>query len=166
MADINNNLNSDSVIVKDDELLYKKTQAVPKPVERQDVDTEGKFLKDFAEAGIKGQVDMSNLNSFTHASQSRNQVYDILDSMCEDSTIAAILETYAEDATEYNDKGDIIWCESDDSAVAQFITYLLKTMHNIINTKAAIAIKTFFIIFSPCYKVYKSIYLLMQIVWK
>ena len=108
MADINNNLNSDSVIVKDDELLYKKTQAVPKPVERQDVDTEGKFLKDFAEAGIKGQVDMSNLNSFTHASQSRNQVYDILDSMCEDSTIAAILETYAEDATEYNDKGDII----------------------------------------------------------
>lgn len=128
MADINNNLNSDNFIVNDDELLNKKTNAIPKPTERKDIDTEKQFIHDLATAGVKGQVDMSTLNSFTHVSQSRNQVYDLIDSMAEDSTIAAILETYAEDATEYNDKGDIIWCESEDGSVAQFITYLLQTM--------------------------------------
>jgi hypothetical protein len=51
---------------------------------------------------------MTALNSFSNAAQNREQLYSIIDMMCEDSTIAAILETYSEDATEYNEQGDIV----------------------------------------------------------
>jgi hypothetical protein len=53
----------------------------------------------------------------------------MLDTLCQDSTISAVLETYAEDATEYNDEGKIVWCESSDANVAKYITFLLDTMN-------------------------------------
>jgi hypothetical protein len=37
--------------------------------------------------------------------------------MCEDSKISAVLETYAEDATDYNDEGRIVWCEASNPAI-------------------------------------------------
>ena len=51
---------------------------------------------------------MNKLNQFTQVSTRRDQIYNLIDQMAEDPTIAAILETYAEDATEYNDKGQIV----------------------------------------------------------
>ena len=53
----------------------------------------------------------------------------MLDTMCQDSTISAVLETYAEDATEYNDQGQIVWVESSDPNVQKYVTYLLDTMN-------------------------------------
>lgn len=127
MADLNNNKNYDNVIVNDDTLLGKKIKSVPKPAEQRAIDN-GQLIKDIATAAIEGKADISTINSFTHVSQSRNQIYDAIDAMAEDSIIAAILETYAEDATETNEKGDIIWAESDDAQTAKFVTYLLQTM--------------------------------------
>ena len=49
--------------------------------------------------------------------------------MCEDSRIASALEIYAQDGTEYNDSGKIIWCESADTAINNYVTYLLETMN-------------------------------------
>jgi hypothetical protein len=43
------------------------------------------------------------LDGFTSASQNRDSIYSLLDTMCEDAVTAAVVETYAEDATEYND---------------------------------------------------------------
>ena len=100
--------NKDDVFAQDSELINKKTKAVPVPAERKDVDVDGEFLKTIAEAGINSKLDLTSINSFTTAAQTRDQIYDLLDGMCEDSTVAAILETYAEDATEYNENGDII----------------------------------------------------------
>ena len=75
------------------------------------------------------QFDVTALNSFTQVSRSRNDIYDTLDYMAEDSTLAAVLETYAEDATETNDQGNIVWAESADSDVLKFITYLLNALN-------------------------------------
>lgn len=120
--------NEENAIVQNDELINKKTKSVPRPEERRDVDTDGSWLNNITDAAINSKLDMSTLNSFSQTSQSREQMYSLLDTMCEDSTIAAILETYAEDATEYNDNGNIVWAEADDSNVGKYITYLLDTM--------------------------------------
>ena len=100
--------NEENAIVQDDQLLNKKTKSIPKPEERRDVDTDGSWLTNITDAAINSKLDLSTLNSFSQTSQSREQMYSLLDTMCEDSTIAAILETYAEDATEYNDSGKIV----------------------------------------------------------
>lgn len=120
--------NEENVYVTDDTVLNQKTKSIPTPKERTDTDTEGEFIKNIAQAAISSRLDMSSINEFSTVSQTRDQIYDLLDGMCEDSTIAAILETYAEDATEYNESGDIVWAESDDSNVAKFVKYLLDTM--------------------------------------
>ena len=120
--------NEDSVYIQDDQSLRKKTKAVPAPEQRKDVDTEGKFFDNIVSAAINKQLDISAIDKFSNISQNRDQVYNLLDGMCQDSTIAAILETYAEDATEYNENGDIIWVESDDADVAKLVTYYLDTM--------------------------------------
>ena len=129
MSDINNNLrNEESAFVNDEKLLNKKIKAIPVPEQRKDIDVEGKFLDSVASAAINSSLDLSSLNSFNTAAQTRDQVYDLIDQMCEDPIVAAVLETYSEDATEYNDNGDIIWAESDNSDIQKFVTYLLTTM--------------------------------------
>lgn len=122
------NTQETSPIVQDDELLRKKTKSVPKPKQRKDIDTEGKFFDNIIGAGTSSQLDITAINSFSQVSQNRDELYNLIDSMCEDSTVAAILETYAEDATEYNENGDIIWATSDDANIGKYITYLLNTM--------------------------------------
>jgi hypothetical protein len=49
--------------------------------------------------------------------------------MSEDPTISAALEIYAEDSTETNDEGRVVWCESDDAEIVKFVTFLLDTMN-------------------------------------
>lgn len=117
-----------SPIVKDKELLRKKIKPVPTPTQRKDVDTNKDFINNLISAGISNQIDASSLTTFTTASQSRDDYYSMIDSMSSDPTIASALETYAEDATEYNEKGDIIWATSDKAEVATYINYLLSTL--------------------------------------
>ncbi|MBO7697212.1 MAG: hypothetical protein J6Y28_04290 [Acholeplasmatales bacterium] len=49
--------------------------------------------------------------------------------MSEDPTISAALEIYAEDTTEANEFGRIVWCESENPDIVKFVTYLLDTMN-------------------------------------
>ena len=53
----------------------------------------------------------------------------MIDAMCEDGIISAIVETYAEDATERNDAGNIVWVESPDPDVAKCVEYFLDTLN-------------------------------------
>ena len=48
--------------------------------------------------------------------------------MAQDSIISAVLETYAEDATDYNDNMNIVWAESTDPEIASYITFLLDSL--------------------------------------
>lgn len=60
----------------------------------------------------------SQLNDFRAIAEDRNSQYDAYDDMATDSTIAAALEIYADDATALDEKGRIIWVESDDQLIA------------------------------------------------
>ena len=53
----------------------------------------------------------------------------MIDSMAQDDVIAAVLETYAEDAVQTNDKGQVVWVESDDSNVLDYTSWLLNTLN-------------------------------------
>ena len=127
----NNNLNSEenSAFINDENQYGKKIKPIPKQKPEIGVDTTNNFFDNIINAGLQSKLDISEIQSFTQASQSRNLIYALLDTMCEDPTIAAVLETYAEDATEYNDQGQIVWCESSDSDVASYVNYLLDTMN-------------------------------------
>jgi hypothetical protein len=49
--------------------------------------------------------------------------------MAQDSSVAAILRTYAEDVCEPADNGHVIWCEANDTNISRFINYILNTMN-------------------------------------
>lgn len=100
----------ETAIVKDSDALHKKTVTIPAPQQNIGIDLSKSILDNIIGQGTSGtgNLDLSTLNSFTGMASSREQVYQLLDTMSEDSIISAILETYAEDATEYNDEGQII----------------------------------------------------------
>lgn len=118
----------DTAIVKDSPALNKVTKPVPAATPDIGINTDNSIADIIAAAGLTDKVDIGVINSFLQISQRRDELYKLFDTMGEDSTVAAIIETYAEDATEYNDKGQIIWCESSDSKVSQYVSFLLDAM--------------------------------------
>lgn len=119
-----------STAFRNDETLYdKKIEPVSTPQKQIGIDLENNIISNIIESVDASSFDVNALNAFTQVSRSRNEIYDTLDAMGEDSTIAAILETYTEDATETNEQGSIVWCESNDSEVAKFVTYLLNSLN-------------------------------------
>ena len=114
---------------QDDALFDKKVKPVAVPQHEIGIDLDNRVLDNVVDTMQTSQFDINALNSFTHVSRSRNEIYDTLDDMGDDSIIAAVLETYAEDATETNDAGAIVWAESNDSEALKFVTYLLNALN-------------------------------------
>lgn len=108
--------------------MGKQLIPTPKPNKNIGIDVTQEFYSNIINGVKASNLDIAKIESFTQASQTRETIYQLLDTMAEDSSIAAILETYAEDATEANDQGDIVWVESDDTDVVNFITYLLNSI--------------------------------------
>lgn len=119
----------DVAFSKNDKLLNKKIEPVSTPSMEIGIDLENTVMSNIADTVETSQLDINALNSFTQVSRSRNEIYDVLDDMGNDSTLAAVLETYAEDATETNDAGDIMWCESPDADATAYVTYLLNALN-------------------------------------
>lgn len=115
--------------IQDSEKVGTKINPVPVPETEIGVDTANEFFKDIANLGDSASIDISSLNTFTQLSQNRETLYQVLDTMAQDSTVAAILEIYAEDATETNERGEIVWSESSDPDINKYITYLLKSLN-------------------------------------
>lgn len=114
---------------QDPALFDKKVTPVAVPQHEIGIDLDNHVLDNITETMETSQFDVNALNSFTQVSRSRNEIYDTLDDMGDDSIIAAVLETYAEDATETNDAGAIVWAESTDSEALKFVTYLLNALN-------------------------------------
>ena len=94
-----------------------------------DIDTKNTLATNIIEAGLSGGIDMAAIERFTSVSNSRDQIYQMIDTMAQDSSVAAILRTYAEDVCEPADNGHIIWCEANNPDVSKFINYLLNVMN-------------------------------------
>ena len=120
--------NQNTAFVNDEKVYNSPIKNMPVPEKNIGIDTQEVLFDNIANAGLSSQLDVSALQSFTQVSQSRDQMYAMLDTMSQDSIVSAVLETYAEDATEYNDNGRIVWVESADNDVLKYITYLLDTI--------------------------------------
>lgn len=127
MADIFNN--QDSVFTDAPDLYGTKIKSVPVPQKNIGIDTNGDFYSALIDGVKSSMVDISKLESFTQVSQNREMMYEVLDTMCEDTTIAAAMEIYAEDSTELAENGRIVWCQSEDESISKYITYLLDVLN-------------------------------------
>ena len=94
-----------------------------------DIDTNKTLADNIIEAGLSSKLDISRLESFTSISNSRDQIYQLIDTMAQDSSVSAILKTYAENVCEPADSGHVIWAESDDPNISKFVNYMLNTMN-------------------------------------
>jgi hypothetical protein len=112
-----------------DDIYNKGLKPVPSSTPEIGIDTNNEILYNLIDAAQVDQMDINKLQSFTTVSRNRNELYDTLDYMSQDTTLASVLETYAEDATETNDSGDIVWCESDDPNIAKYVTFLLNSLN-------------------------------------
>lgn len=93
------------------------------------VDLNKTLADNIIDAGIVGSLDIEELDRFTNISNSRDQVYSLIDSMCNDSAVSAIVRTYAEDVCEPSDTGNIVWAESDNANVGKYVNYLLNLLN-------------------------------------
>ena len=114
---------------KENDKIGQKINPLPMPETEIGVDTDNNFFKDIAELGDSSSIDITAINSFAQLSQSRETLYQVLDTMAQDSTVASILEIYAEDATEQNEQGQTVWVESSDADIAKYVTFLLKSLN-------------------------------------
>lgn len=121
--------NEVSVYEENPDVYRKEITAVPRPEREIGIDTKKLIFSNIVEEGVASSVDVNSLNSFTSISRSRDQVYTLLDTMCQDSKVAAVLETYAEDATDTNDEGRIVWCEAADPQIQHYVTFLLDSLN-------------------------------------
>ena len=117
-----------SVFQQDDRLYNKKINSVPKPEVQTSVNNDTSIINNIVNEGDAHNNDINAIESFTNISRSRDQLYSMLEAMCQDSTISAVLETYAEDATETNEDGRKVWVDSDDASVQKFVDFLLKAL--------------------------------------
>lgn len=119
------NLQDENKVIQNDEGLYNtKIKSQPNP-QAKDINVD--ILHNIIN-GVNSQLDISKIEAFSQISMRRDQLYNLIDEMAMDPTVAAVLETYAEDATEYNEEGKIIWSESDDPKVNKYITFLIDTL--------------------------------------
>ena len=119
---------SSSLYDSDNPEMGKQLKATPKPAKNIGMDLNNEFYSNIINGVKASNIDIAKIQSFTQASQTRETIYQLLDTMAEDSSIAAILETYAEDATEADDQGNVVWVESDNDDIVKYITYLLNSI--------------------------------------
>lgn len=114
---------------KDNPLLGKTITPVEKETPELGIDTDKTLHSDILDAVEVSQLDVGVLEGFNQTAQTRESIYTLIDSMMLDATISAVIETYAEDVTETNDKGDIVWVESNNSEASKYISFLIASLN-------------------------------------
>lgn len=88
-----------------------------------------------AEGDSGSLVDMEAISKFRTLSTDRQERYDEFENLLKDATIAAAIEMYADDATQYNYRtGKVIWAESDDKDIEAAANRLINVLN--LNEKA------------------------------
>ena len=126
------NLNTKDMYQDESPSLGHKINPIPKPETQIGIDTDDAFYDSIVEGGESAAVDITKINAFTQITDNRETLYETLDTMAQDSTVSAVLETYAEDATETNENGEIIWAEASDPKILRYISFLLKFIYRLL----------------------------------
>ena len=110
----------------EDKIIGKQIKVEPLDPPTTSIDTDDSLEKVILTSALSGDLKTDVFESFSTVAQTRESMYELIDTMGMDSTIAAAIETYAEDITQPNSKGDVFWAESDDAEVARYVNYLIK----------------------------------------
>lgn len=132
MAEKKDNSENNNAKIKKPKSPLIGSQAVPTVLDtttKIDIDTNKEFSDNIIDAALSSNLDTSEINNFTSVSNSRDQIYQLIDTMMRDSSVASIVKTYAEDVCEPSDNGHIVWCESTEPKISKFINYLLNVMN-------------------------------------
>lgn len=124
----NNNI-EDSVYLTDDSIYGKKIKKVTPEGKESDAGISDVMYNNIIQSGINSTIDLSGINSLSQQATTRNEMYNIYDTMCEDGQISAVIKTYAEDATQRNSEGNIVWATSNDSNIAYLINYYIDSLN-------------------------------------
>lgn len=119
--------NENNAVEKDKEVYGKKINSEPMPDPDIGVETNHSIVQDIIDSSDSSKVDTSALSNFLNVAQSRDQQYNIIDQMCQDSIPSAILELYAEDSTATNEDKKAVWVTSDDKTIADTVDYYLES---------------------------------------
>lgn len=115
--------------MKDKKLAEEKITPTPSPTPEIGIDTQDTFVNNIIAGAQLGTLDVSSIDALTNSAQTREQIYELLDSMSRDDVISAVLDTYVEDTIQTNDKGQKIWVESSDPAVLNYTTWLMDSLN-------------------------------------
>lgn len=107
---------------------YVRMRVSKSPSERSDLPIVDKSDEIVTQLESSDERVLSQMNDFRTISEDRDTQYNSYDEMSTDSVIAAALEIYADDATAYDEKGRIIWVESDDENIAKAGNRLLDVL--------------------------------------
>lgn len=110
----------------DDKLYGKTIKTEPKPEPQIGLENEHSVINDILDTADSSLIDTSVLNSFIDVSRNRDNVYKLVDQMCQDPIPAAILELFTEDTTATNDNKEIVWVTSDDPKIQKTANLYLK----------------------------------------
>lgn len=115
--------------VKDrEQILGKKVKIEPVEPAKTSVDLDNSLEETILEASVSSTLRTDVLESFSTIAQNRESEYELIDTMAMDSTMAAALETYAEDIVQTNSNGEIFWIESKDAETAKYVSFLVKKL--------------------------------------
>lgn len=125
MAD--NNLNKKSFF---EDFLKIRIKGKPSKETSIGVSSEKDSLGNVLETAISNGeiVDLATLNQFRNIGTDRNSQYRMYDEMATDSILSAALEIYADESTQYNTNGDIIWAESENPTIAKFANKIIEDL--------------------------------------
>lgn len=73
-------------------------------------------------------IDYASFSKFREISENRRAQYNAYDEMSRDVIIAMALSMYAEDASQYDTMGRVIWVEAEDPELADFLNDLLELL--------------------------------------
>lgn len=113
----------------DKSIYNKKITSIPANKPEIGIDTEQSIINKMVELETASSINIGQIESFSTISQSRDQLYTMLDNMASDPMVAAALEIYAEDSTEANDDGRIVWADSVDDDARKYVEFLLDTLN-------------------------------------
>ena len=119
-------INSDLIFSPDGSFMYEAD-----PITSLDITDPARVIAeyDFPDLNLSQNIDYSAFNKFTSLASDRKTQYEAYDNMTNDTIISSALEMYADDASQYDNQGRLIWAEGDNPELVEYIDKLLDNLN-------------------------------------
>lgn len=113
-----------------DGFLGMRVKPLPDKEDQLPISRKGKGIVDLLGELIDSStmIDLSQINEFRNIATDRESLYEVYDEMANDAIISSALEMYADDATQYNRDGSVVWADSSEPNIAAFANRLINVL--------------------------------------